>query len=70
LPRAEWERLAEQYGARAVELLARARACGHFRDPERLASLQSDEELNSIRSRPDFQKLLAELEAGAKVPPK
>jgi serine/threonine protein kinase len=70
LPRAERERLAEQYGARAVELLALARTCGHFRDPRTLASLQSDEELNSIRSRPDFQKLLAELEAKANVPAK
>src|SRR5262249_52940347 len=36
LPPAEREKLADQYGRRAVELLRQAQTAGYFRDPDRL----------------------------------
>jgi serine/threonine-protein kinase len=57
--RAEIDRnpLAEQYAARAVELLRQAVARG-YKD---VAHLKHDKELEALRTRADFQKLLAEL---------
>jgi hypothetical protein len=52
-------RLAEQYAARAVELLRHAQAADYFAHPTRLDKLKSDKDLDPLRSRPDFQKLLA-----------
>ena len=62
LPPAERARLADTYGARAVQLLRKAQAAGYFQDPGRLAHVKEDEDLDAIRSRPDFQRLLVELE--------
>ena len=41
---------------------AQAQAAGYFQDPDRLARLKENKDLDAIRSRPDFQKLLVELE--------
>jgi tetratricopeptide (TPR) repeat protein len=63
---AEQVNLADQYGGRAVELLRKAEAAGYFQDPGRLAHMKEDKDLNAIRSRPDFQSLLADLEGRQK----
>jgi tetratricopeptide (TPR) repeat protein len=69
LPLAEREKLAERYGGRAVELLCKAQAAGYFQDPGRLARMKDEKDFDPIRSRPDFQKLLVELEKKAKPEP-
>src|SRR5262249_11648194 len=65
LPAAEREDLADRYGRRAVELLRKAQAAGYFQDPGRLARMKDNKDLDPIRSRPDFRKLLAELDTSA-----
>lgn len=54
---------AETYGSHAVQLLRRAIAKGH-RD---LAQFKKDADLDSLRSREDFKKLMKELEDGGKA---
>ena len=61
LPPAEREKLADKYGGRAVELLRKAQAAGYFAGPGRLARMKESKDLDPIRSRPDFQRLLMEL---------
>jgi serine/threonine-protein kinase len=56
-------RLAEQHAARAVTQLRRAQAAGHFKEPANATQLKNDPDLNPLRQRDDFRKLLAELEA-------
>jgi serine/threonine protein kinase/tetratricopeptide (TPR) repeat protein len=58
-PAADATRFAEQYAARAVELLRQALAKG-YKDA---AHLKMDEALDALRHREDFKKLVAELEA-------
>jgi serine/threonine-protein kinase len=58
---ADRERLAESYAARAVALLSQAHDAGHFQTAAEVERLQTDEDLAPLRSRPDFQKLLAAL---------
>jgi tetratricopeptide (TPR) repeat protein len=53
------ERKAEEYAARAVALLARARRDGHFQKPEWGTALGQDPALAPLRQRADFQQLLA-----------
>jgi serine/threonine-protein kinase len=62
----ERKKLAEDYGAQAVKLLRRLQAAGQLNGPERLAQLQKEPALASLRSRGDFQSLLEELEASPK----
>jgi len=69
LPPAERARLADKYGVRAVELLRKAQAAGYFREPGRLAHMREDEDLDAIRTRPDFRRLLVEVESEAKPEP-
>ena len=69
LPAAERQKLADQYGRRAVELLRRAQAAGYFRDAGRLARMKQNKDLNAIRDRDDFKRLVAELEAKQKESP-
>jgi tetratricopeptide (TPR) repeat protein len=66
---AEREKLADQYGRRAVELLRRAQAAGYFRDAGRLARMKQHKELDPIRDRDDFKRFVAELEAIQKESP-
>jgi hypothetical protein len=63
LPAAEREKLADQYGRRAVELLRRAQAAGYFRDAGQLARTKQNKAFDAIRDRDDFKRLVAQLEA-------
>ena len=54
--------LAEQYGARSVALLQEASQLGYFKGSENLKSLRMSQDLDALRKRPDFKKLLAEAE--------
>jgi serine/threonine protein kinase len=71
LPPAERAKLVDKYGSRAVELLRMAQTAGFFQDPAQLSQL-SGKDFTAIRSRPDFQGLVAELdkEAAKRSPPK
>jgi len=51
---------------RAVALLEEAKATGYFNDPARVAHARADADLNPVRGRDDFKKLMATLEAGKK----
>jgi len=59
---AERDRLAEQYAAHAVALMARAAANDHFSSAAARAELHRDRDLDPLRMRDDFKKLLTELE--------
>jgi serine/threonine protein kinase len=69
LPPSEREKLADRYGGRAVELLRKAQATGYFQDPGRLARLKDSDDFDSVRPRPDFKALFAELEKQVKAAP-
>ncbi len=60
---ADRNKLADKYGRRSVELLSQARATGYFQNPARLAHMKEDDDLDAIRDRADFKKLLADLGA-------
>jgi serine/threonine-protein kinase len=59
---AEPDKAALQYAARAVALLAKAHAVGFFDDPANVAHVKKDSDLDPLRSRDDFQKLVRELD--------
>jgi tetratricopeptide (TPR) repeat protein len=59
---AERGALAEHYAVRALELLTRARDAGFFKTPAALANLKRDTDLDPLRSRAEFRKLLAALD--------
>jgi serine/threonine-protein kinase len=61
--------LKDQYAARAIELLTKAREGGYFKDPKNVAHMKKDSDLDSLRSRSDYKKLVAELEAVQKGRP-
>jgi hypothetical protein len=63
----EQDQRVEQYARRAVELLARAGAIGYFQEPARVEHLKEDKDLDSLRDREDFKKLLAELKDRTKA---
>src|SRR5262249_15328930 len=56
----------EAYAGRALALLRRAQAAGFFGDRANVERLKRDTDLDPLRQREDFQKLVAELEAAAK----
>jgi serine/threonine-protein kinase len=60
-------KLIEQHATRAIALLSQAQAAGYFKNSAVLAHLKKDEDLNALRSRPDFQQLLASLDANGKA---
>ena len=62
LPPVEREKLADKYGSRAVELLRKAQATGYFKAPDRLTRMKENQDLDTIRGRADFQKLLVDLD--------
>jgi serine/threonine-protein kinase len=53
--------LAECYAVRALKLLEQARAEGYFQKPGYLDNLKKDPDLEPLRSREDFKRLLAAL---------
>jgi serine/threonine-protein kinase len=55
---------ADKYAGCAVKLLTRAMERGHFKNAAKVAHMKKDSDLDSLRSRGDFKKLVAELEAG------
>ena len=58
--------LAERYAARALELLARARAAGFFNAAANVEHFGNDKDLEALRERDDFRKFI---EALPKTPP-
>jgi serine/threonine protein kinase len=58
--------LREKYAARAVALLRQARQEGFFEPAGRVGSLRRSTALASLRDRPDYQKLLTELDPAKK----
>jgi hypothetical protein len=59
----------ERYALRAVELLKLANAADSFKDPEDRAELRKDHNLDPLRPRDDFKKLVAEIEAAGQKKP-
>jgi tetratricopeptide (TPR) repeat protein len=66
LPRSERDKLAEQFAAGAVVFLGRARSAGYFQTGQHLDDLKTQADLQSLRSRDDFHRLLADLEKKGK----
>jgi uncharacterized protein (TIGR03067 family) len=58
---AERSRQAEDNAHQAVALLVKLQQAGFFRKPSRVTELQTDKDLDALRGRADFQKLLANL---------
>jgi tetratricopeptide (TPR) repeat protein len=54
-------RFQEQYAKEAVALLRRAQVNGYFKNADAVNNLHHDDDLNALRTRDDFKKLLAEL---------
>jgi hypothetical protein len=52
----------DTFAARAVALLHQARIGGFFQDPGRVEHMKKDADLDALRSRDDFKKLLADVE--------
>jgi tetratricopeptide (TPR) repeat protein len=59
---AEQTGLADRYASRAIGLLIRARALGHFKKPENRASLNDGPEWNDLKKREAFRRFIAEVE--------
>ena len=55
-------KLLEKYAARAVEILGRAQDAGFFRQPEKVEHMKRDADLDTLRQREDYRKLLTQLE--------
>src|SRR5262249_25631517 len=61
IPQDKREELGEQHAARAMSDLAAARRTGYFRDASKVALIRSDHDLDPLRPRPDFQRLVMDL---------
>jgi serine/threonine-protein kinase len=59
----------EDYARRAGALLAQAQAAGFFKSPARIDHLKKDPDLDSLRMRADYQRLLSELEKATEAEP-
>jgi serine/threonine-protein kinase len=62
-PLPQREKRAEQYAREAITLLKRAPSAGFFRDPAKVADLDRDDELASLRHRDDYKQFHAGLKA-------
>jgi hypothetical protein len=62
LSESDQSQFAEQYARRAVDLLRQAQLAGYFDNPASVHRLKKDADLEPLRSRDDFVKLVAELE--------
>jgi serine/threonine-protein kinase len=58
--------LKDHFAVQAIEFLSKARGTDYFKDPTKVAHMKKDSDLNSLRSRSDYKKLVAELEAAQK----
>jgi eukaryotic-like serine/threonine-protein kinase len=56
-------KLQQQYAVRAVELLTLAKGQGYFKDAQNVEHMNKDSDIDPLRQREDYKKLLAELEA-------
>jgi len=63
---AERARLAEALTTKSLGLLARLRKSGYFDDAGRMEHLKTTADLNAVRSRPEYQELLAKKGEGRK----
>jgi serine/threonine protein kinase/tetratricopeptide (TPR) repeat protein len=57
LAKAEQDNRAEQYAARAIEFLKKARTAGYFKSAAAMEGMRKDKDLDAVRQRPDFQEL-------------
>ena len=55
-------KLQNQYAVRAVELLTLAKGQGFFKDAKNVEHMNKDSNIDPLRQRQDYKKLLAELE--------
>jgi serine/threonine-protein kinase len=55
---------AERYAAEAVRLLETMRATGFFREPAQVEKLRTDSDLEPLRPREDYRKVLAQATSG------
>jgi serine/threonine protein kinase len=62
------QKLAEEYASNAVKQLEKARGYRYFQVPANFQKLKRDADLDALRSRPDFQKLLVQVEKERKDP--
>jgi tetratricopeptide (TPR) repeat protein len=61
LSQEERNRLTDQYAEQAIQLLREANEIGHFKDEASIQQVETDSDLDPIRSREDFQVFLKEL---------
>jgi hypothetical protein len=54
-----------RYAVRAVELLKQANGMGYFKDPTHRAAFTENPNVDALRQRADFQKLLGEITPAA-----
>jgi tetratricopeptide (TPR) repeat protein len=62
----EKKKRVEEYAARAVAVLHRAKEAGVFKNPGQIAHMKQDSDLDNLRQRPDYRRLVAELEGTPK----
>lgn len=60
LPEAEREKACEDYAVRAIALLKRAATARFFNDAANVAHAHEDPDLDALRKRSDFKKLLTD----------
>jgi tetratricopeptide (TPR) repeat protein len=58
----EQAKLAEKYAARSVELLQTAQAAAYFNNAANVEHMKKDSDLDPLRERADYKKLLADLD--------
>jgi serine/threonine-protein kinase len=68
LAEAERARQAEQYAARAMELLTQLHGAGFFKSRAMVEQLQQDPDLDALRSRADLKRLVEQLQPMGKGP--
>jgi hypothetical protein len=67
---ADRNKAAAHYAVRAIDFLTKAEAAGYFKPSASFGHLKKDTDLDPLRDREDFKKLLAEWERKAKGPDK
>jgi eukaryotic-like serine/threonine-protein kinase len=62
VPVTDRRRLADAYWREALEILNRIKAAGFFKESAAVAYMKTDSDLDPVRGREDFKKLMAEME--------